>query len=235
MESSNNFHWHYDPPPSAYDMVRNNFITNFWRQYTHFFLQYYLRKWHKLRVDNLHNIPRKGPFLIAANHSSHFDTFVLFSLFPISMVNKVRSIAAKEHFFNNPMFRLISHITANLIPMDRHTIDLSSISLIETALKNNEIIIIYPEGTRTRTGTMASFKPGIGYIAAKFNVPVIPVYIKGTYEIMNYRQKFPRKKPIHITVGKKLIFNIGDNKTGWEYVASETENAVRQLSKRVES
>lgn len=197
----------------------------------HFFLKYYLRKWHNLTVYNSHNIPLKGPFIIAANHASHFDTFVLFSLFPISMVNSIRSLAAKEHFFNNPLFRLISHITANLIPVDRHNIDTTSIDLIESAISKNEILIIYPEGTRTRTGKMASFKPGIGYITAKFSIPVIPVYIKGTFDIMNYKQKFPRKRPIHLTVGKKMIFNSENTKSAWEYIAKQTEIAVRELSK----
>ncbi len=236
MESyTENDWWKYEPPPSVYDMVQNNFLTRFFRSWMHIFLRLYLKHFHSLTFYNTDSLNPAPPFFLIANHSSHFDTFVLFSAFPMNKINSVRSIAAKDYFFSNTIFRIVSHIMANMIPVDRKKIDFTSISMIKDYLGKKNIVIVYPEGSRTRTGEINPFKPGIGYIISKTCKKVVPAYIDGTYKVLNYYNKIPRRAKIRVCFGKPIEFqDHKDNKEEWEKITDLLYKKVVELKKRMD-
>ena len=105
--------------------------------------------------------------------------------------------------------------------------------LRERLLRGESIYILFPEGTRTRDGAGAKFKPGLGRLVAGTNVPVVPCYLEGTFRALPASRKVPRPTKIRVTIGKRLAFaNISNDRAAWEMVANEAESAVISLQRQ---
>lgn len=137
------------------------------------------------------NIPaQKGGFIIASNHVSNNDPPVL----GITFKGKY-SFMAKEELFKNPLFAwLIRSLGA--FPVKRGAKDSSAIDNALESLKKGRALVIFPEGTRSKDGTLGRAKSGVTLIAAQAKVPVVPVFIKYG------RKKFRRE--ILVSVGKTI-------------------------------
>ena len=133
-------------------------------------------------------LQHKGPAIIVANHNSHIDTLLIMSLFPTLTILKIHPVAAADYFCNTKFKSFIFKTLIGIIPISRHITRQSKEEVfadINSALKNNEIIIIYPEGTRGEDNQIKEFKTGIAHIAKMNpNVPVIPLYINGPDKIL---------------------------------------------------
>src|SRR3989338_4662935 len=101
------------------------------------------------KVNGLENVPKKGPFIIAANHSSYVDHFMIMCTLVPYLDKKIHHLAKKEHFDN--FFEGIWHRYAVAIPLDRQKGGKKALKLAIKALKEGKIIAIYPEGTRSLT------------------------------------------------------------------------------------
>lgn len=89
---------------------------------------------------------------------------------------------------------------------------------------------LYLEGTRSRTGEMTRFRPGLGALVAETTVPVNPCYLSGCFGALCPEYKRPRMSPITVRVGKPLTFEaVKNDREGWIQIAAETEAAVREL------
>jgi 1-acyl-sn-glycerol-3-phosphate acyltransferase len=92
------------------------------------------------------------------------------------------------------------------------------------------IFIIFPEGGRTRTGSMMPFKHGLGMLVAETNVPVVPCGLIGTFEALPANRKIPKPARIKLIVGEPLNFAAtSNNRDGWSQIAQSTESAVHGL------
>jgi 1-acyl-sn-glycerol-3-phosphate acyltransferase len=150
------------------------------------------------KVEGLHNIPKEGPVIIASNHESYFDFLCFSAISP----RKIHYLAA-EKFFKSRLWRPLMKMTGQ-IRVDRDHPDKSKVfSQVLSALEQGRMIGIFPEGTRSRDGKMLKAFTGIAQIALKAKVPIVPVGVKGTYEIMAPHNKFPK-------LNKKADFNIGE-------------------------
>jgi len=93
------------------------------------------------------------------------------------------------------------------------------------------IFIIFPEGGRSRNGSMLPFKHGIGMIVAETSVPVVPCGLAGTFEALPPNQKLPRPVRIKLTIGEPLDFAMTpNNREGWSHIAQSVESKVRNLA-----
>jgi 1-acyl-sn-glycerol-3-phosphate acyltransferase len=199
--------WNFDLPPTAYDLVGNNIFTKLIRPLFYIFIRFYFSVFHKLKISGYKPYYSKNSYIIIANHSSHLDTPLILSCFSLDKVNRIRAIAALDYFFSKPPVRILSHLLCNLIPINRKTVDLTSIEMISEFLNEGGSIIFFPEGTRTRNGKINKFKPGISLLIKKTKAKVLPVHIKGTYDCMNYRMKLPRRGQLKIKFGTPLASN----------------------------
>ncbi|MBS0290714.1 MAG: 1-acyl-sn-glycerol-3-phosphate acyltransferase [Proteobacteria bacterium] len=135
-----------------------------------------------LNVVGRKNMPTKGPAVVLANHNSHLDTLVLLSLFPLSVINKVRPVAAVDYFFKNKLIAWFSVYCLGIIPLDRQggTNKEHIFNDCYTALDNNEILIIFPEGSRGHPEKLSRLKKGVFYLLKdKQNIPIFPVVMHG--------------------------------------------------------
>lgn len=164
-----------------------------------------------VNVRNTETLPKDGPAIIIANHNSHIDTLLLMSLFSISKINKIRPVAAADYFCNTKFKKFIFEKLIGIIPIERK-ISKENISTlfsgIFNALDNNEIIIIYPEGTRGNDNKINKFKSGVAHIAKAYpNVPVIPIFINGPDKILPKIDEILVPFISDVYIGEPLFYN----------------------------
>lgn len=154
------------------------------------------------KIEGLHNIPKEGPIIVACNHESYFDFLCFSAISP----RKIHYLAA-EKFFTSRLWKPLMQITGQ-IRVDRGNPDKSKVfGQIFSALEQGRMIGIFPEGTRSRDGKMLKAFTGVAQIALKAKVPILPVGVKGTYEIMSPHDKFPKfNKKAHLHIGEPMHF-----------------------------
>lgn len=134
--------------------------------------------------ENLKDIPK--PYMIVANHNSNWDPLVLGAYFP-----DILNFMVKQELHDVPAFGAMSNLTGN-IAVSRGETDLGAMKSAIALLKNGYNLALFPEGTRSEDGKLKAFKDGGVSIASKVKVPVVPVYIEGTFEILNKDTKIPK-------------------------------------------
>lgn len=156
------------------------------------------------KVEGLENIPKEGNFIIAANHASYIDHLILSSMIVTHTGKRVHYLAKKEHF--DSTFQRMWHKHTGAIPVDRQHGGQEALNIAVDFLKAGKIIGIYPEGTRTLTGELQKGKTGIARLVLATGVSVLPVGLKGTFEILPKGKKLPRFKRANIKIGKLMKF-----------------------------
>ena len=152
-------------------------------------------------VAGLENLPRTGGFLLATNHASHLDPFLVGSQLP----RQVTFFARKTLWTPGlPSWWLDA---VGVIPVDRDGgSDITAMKRVLTALKQQKIIIMFPEGTRSRDGLLHPPKPGVGLFACRTQVPVVPARIFGSFEALGKGGKIPRfGTPVTVVYGPPLM------------------------------
>lgn len=191
-------------------------------------------KWlEKLTVNGLNHLPAEPPFVLVANHCSHLDTLVLASLFPATLAGKVFPVAAGDTFFKTPLKAALSAGFINALPMWRHAGGRHGIDDLRLRLTENPCgLILFPEGTRSRTGQMGRFKPGLGMLVAGTAVPVIPCHLQGTFEAWPADAAVPKRgQAIRVRIGNPLTFATAENhRDGWTNLTEQVHDAVRTLA-----
>lgn len=144
---------------------------------------------YKLEVHGDTKLPNK-PLIICANHISIWDPVVLAIIFD----RKINFMGKKELFKN----RIIAYLfkKAGVFPVDRENVNIKTIKYSINLLKNNEVLGIFPEGTRVKNVSEDNMKTGVAMIASRANCDVIPVYIKSDYKCGSKIDVFIRNKVV---------------------------------------
>ncbi len=133
-----------------------------------------------LNIRNRMGLPSKGPAVIVANHNSHLDTLVILSLFPLALLPRLRPVAAADYFLRNPLLAWFATKIIGIIPVARSQKGGNPLALSFEALSRDEILIIFPEGSRGTPEELTRFKKGVALISKKHpEVPIIPLFLHG--------------------------------------------------------
>jgi 1-acyl-sn-glycerol-3-phosphate acyltransferase len=202
-----------------------------WRTIT----RMYLAIAHRLDIHGRDNLPPRAPFVLVANHASHLDAIVLGAILPARFVGTVFPIAAGDTFFTKRASSIFATACMNALPIWRKNCGAHSLEDLRERLAGGECVyILFPEGTRTRTGAMDKFKPGLGRLVAGTDVPIVPCYLRGPFEALPPSGKIPRWKKISVVIGEPLSFAQRTNdRTGWESIAETAQTAVRSLADKI--
>jgi len=157
------------------------------------------------KIKGLEGIPRRGGFIISANHGSYLDHLILSSIVVKHIGRKIHYLAKKEHF--EGFFQRRWHKHTGAIPVDRQTGGKAALKVAIDYLKSGKVIGIYPEGTRTLTGKLQKAKTGVARLALSAKVPVLPIGLMGTFEIMPKGQHYLKLKKATVNIGKLMYFD----------------------------
>lgn len=169
-----------------------------------------------------------GPYVFAANHSSHLDSPAFLAALPLHLRMQVRIAAAADYFFVQRWKGALVRLCLNAFPFERNRPGcMASLAYTERLLQQGYSVLIFPEGTRTRDGQMHHFKHGIGQIACNSGVRIIPTWIDGTFAALPGGAKWPHRQAVTVKFGTPLCFSHNDDQT---HIAATIEHAVRALA-----
>jgi 1-acyl-sn-glycerol-3-phosphate acyltransferase len=174
----------------------------------------------RIRVAGRANVPRTGGGLLLSNHQSHLDP-VLMGLACDRRLNYL----ARETLFRFAPFRwLIQSLDA--IPIDREGVGLSGLKETLRRLKQEELVLIFPEGTRSRDGEISPLRPGFCALARRGRAPLVPVGLDGAFVAFPRSALFPRPARIAVVFGEPLqpedLATLSD-----EELVAEVERRIR--------
>ena len=172
------------------------------------------------------DLPR--PLLICPNHQSHFDIPVLRRALGRHGRHRLAIAAADDYWFQRRLYKLVVSWFA-AVPFRRMGRGAESIRAVEGLLDDGWRVVIFPEGTRSRTGAIGHFKPGAGLIAVHGGVAVLPVRIDGLWDILPpgaRRPRRPRRGRTRVRFGQPLVATEGETPRAF---TERLEAAVRAL------
>jgi long-chain acyl-CoA synthetase len=182
----------------------------------------------------------RGPVIFAANHQSHMDTPVILAAMPSRVRYRVATAMAKEFFkahffpeqhgrkawFTNSLNYYLAALFFNAFPLpQREAGARQTLRYIGEILEDGFSVLIFPEGRRSDSGEIDHFRPGIGMIASRLNVPVVPVRIEGLDKVLHPSWRMARPGRVRVAFGEPLTLTGED----YEDLARRVEEAVRSL------
>ena len=189
----------------------------------------YLRLYHRLDIKGREHLPREGAYVMVANHASHLDALCLLSALPPLRRAEAFPVAAGDTFFDNGAKSLLAALCLNAVPIwrgraGRHALD----DLRHKLTRPTCTLLVFPEGTRTRTGEIGRFKPGLGMLLGESRVPVVPCGIVGAFEALPPGTHLPRPARLRVRIGQPIDSgDFDNNRAGWEALAQRLEEAVK--------
>ncbi len=196
----------------------------------------FLKLLFKIELVNGDRIPQTGAFIIVANHSSMLDFPVLSAILP-GKVRKVISVpAAYDYFYKKSLGTWFFRAGFNMFPMKRYGNYYDGLKICANKIKEGKPLIVFPEGTRSVSGNLQKFKPGVGLLAFDLNVPLIPMYIKGAYKALHKGSIIPKPGKIQVIVGEaihalkfKNTINNEPNYVLYQKITEEVRNTIELL------
>jgi len=166
--------------------------------FTRLIIRLLLKLLTRVELHGRQNIPATpGNYVIASNHLGLVDAFLPFYI----LDNSNLVLLVGEKWKEIAIMRWLGH-RLNFIFVDRFNPDLKAIREVIAHMKNGEVLVITPEGTRSKVGHLIEGKPGVSYLAAKMGFPLLPVGISGTFDPVFFGQLKRLRRP-------KISLNIG--------------------------
>jgi len=187
------------------------------------------------QVNGIENIPKQGGYIVAANHISYLDILVEYAVFLAKAGAFVRFIAKKE-LLKDKFFKTFTFLFENkynkVILLDISNPEKAFEEAIAT-LKKGCVIGIYPEGGRSPDGKIQKGKSGVIRLALSAKSPIVPVGIKGTFELMPDEKSMPKiRKIVTVNIGKPVYLNNYYSKKITKKILRELkDNVMREITK----
>ena len=191
----------------------------------HYFAGAVYQMWFRGAVIGTENFPAAGPFLIASNHASHLDPPIVGS-----QISKQMRFFARRSLWNN---RLLAWWLDKVetIPVERDSGDIGAIKRVLQALKEDRAVVLFPEGTRSPDGHLQKAKAGVGLMACKTGVPVVPCRVYGSFAAFGKGAKIPRfGSPVTVVFGRPIPASDYDDPTAGK---ARYETAAQRIMDRI--
>ncbi|MDD5729913.1 MAG: lysophospholipid acyltransferase family protein [Candidatus Omnitrophica bacterium] len=175
----------------------------------------------RLSITGVENIPKKGGFILASNHVSYLDPLVVGA----SCRRKLGYMARHDLFLVPVLKDWLYAVGA--FPVKRGTADFSAMKEAMRRVKEGKGLLLFPEGKRMEEGQIGEPSAGIGFLAAKLGVPVIPAFIKGSEKALPKHSKFIHPHKISVCFGTQIPIERG---LPYQDIAENIMKKIRQLS-----
>jgi len=191
----------------------------------------------RVELTGLENLPTSGAYIISPNHQSYLDPFMLCAMLPFRIFRNLFFVGAVE-YFETSLTQWFARI-ANLVPVDPDSNLVPAMKAGAFGLAHGKLLVLFPEGERSIDGTVKKFKKGAPILAQHRRVPIVPVAIKGVYELwprgrsLNLRLLGPwSRQRVKIVIGEPMTFaeNADYNQT-----ATELRDRVEKMWQSLEA
>lgn len=192
----------------------------------------WLKLYHRYEITGLENLPTEGSFVMVANHASHLDAPCLVSALPLRKLHRVFPAAAADYFFQSVPRIWVASVMINALPFGRQVQIRQSMGLCEKLLETpDNVLVIFPEGTRSSSGELGRFKPGIGALVAGKKVPVVPCHLYGAHAAWSRHHFIPRPGKLKLIIGQPRSYeHLTPGKESSLAIADELQKAVQELA-----
>ena len=184
-----------------------------------------------LEINGIENFPEKGPVILASNHISFLDPVII----PTASRRCMHSMA-KAELFKNPILRWIMKVF-KAFPVKRGVLDKAALKSSIDVLKNGNVLLLFPEGTRSLDGNIHEAKPGVGFIVYNGKAPVVPVLIEGSDKALPKGAWMIRPKKIKVCFGEPLCFDKYFSQKGskdiYTKIGNDIMSAIKALKRNV--
>jgi 1-acyl-sn-glycerol-3-phosphate acyltransferase len=194
-------------------------------------LRGWLRVYHRLEITGREHLPLDRSFVMVANHASHLDTLCLLSALPLPKLHRAFPAAAQDYFFESVPRLAIAAVVVNALPFGRQKNVRHSLDITRHLLANpGNILILFPEGTRTTTGQLNPFKPGIGLLVAGTDLPVVPCHLDGCFRAWPKGKSLPLPRKLRLRIGAPRTYaGTSPSKEAAESISADLQRAVTEL------
>jgi len=191
--------------------------------YGSYLLRQIFKVYFRFQVEGLPNLPKENPFIIAPNHASYLDGFLIAASLPKELIKDTYFVGAKEYFEGKIGDIIAKHF--HVIPVDTQSSVKETLIKSAAILKSKKNLVIFPEGARTRDGKLLPFKKGVAILSKELKVPIVPTAIKGSYEAMKIGDIFPKPKKLVVRYGWPLLYY----EFSYDEIIGRLEEAVQSL------
>lgn len=178
--------------------VRIHAPVRLWYRFCRVFCRVWFALFFRGRVFHRERVPPFGGALIVANHQSFLDPVLA-----TQALDRECHFMARDSLFRSPLFRRLIE-SLNAFPVKRGSADLGAIKETLRRLKNKQVVVAFPEGTRTRDGSIGPMLSGVVVVARKAGVPIVPTVILGAFEAWPRHSPLPGSAPIVIAYGEPI-------------------------------
>jgi long-chain acyl-CoA synthetase len=179
----------------------------------------------RMKLEGLENLPREYPFLICPNHVSFLDAFYILSALPFRVLRRL-FILGQTEYFSGTFTSFVGWI-GRVIPVNPDRGLQRSMRLAAEGLSKNMILCVFPEGERSIDGTVKTFRKGPAIVASEVGAPVVPVGIRGAYEVWPRGSNRIRLHHVTIRFGPPLRPPAGER--SYDVFNEQLSEAVRRL------
>ncbi|MGR3296029.1 MAG: lysophospholipid acyltransferase family protein [Candidatus Bathyanammoxibius sp.] len=148
------------------------------------------------------NVPCSGGVLIVSNHQSYMDPLLI----GVGLLRQINIMARRSLFHKSVLFRWLIQ-SLNAFPLNDDRVDIGAMREAIRRLKAGKVVLMFPEGTRTKDGSIGDIHPGVAVIAKRSGAPVVPAVIHGAFEAWPRTNKFFRFHPVKVAFGRPLYCN----------------------------
>ncbi len=173
------------------------------------------------------NVPEKGGVIVATNHVSYLDPLVV----GCAVKKRRATFMARQGLFKIPLLKIF--VRSFSFPVHRKNPKPSTIKEAVKRLKNGELIVMFPEGERSKDGNFLEAKRGIGTVAAMARPAIVPAFIHGTHRALPAGAKFIRPSKIKVVFGSPMVID----KTGKDFqdkIGDDIMEGIRKLKAMAE-
>ena len=186
----------------------------------------------RLRVEGGDRVPASGPLIIAANHASDLDPFMIGAALSFEHMGEAYWGADLERAFSHPLLGRLARVL-HLFPVDDRA-PAASLEMGAAVLARGRILIWFPEEWRSPTGELQRFLPGVARLAVESGAAILPAYIAGTFEAMPRTRRLPRPGRVRVAFGSALtaaeLDAGGDGRNREERICGALRAAVAALA-----
>jgi cytidylate kinase len=209
-------------------------INPIWYRLTCKVLGIGLKICNQYRVFGIQNVPKTGGVIIASNHASYLDPPAVGAS---SRRMRMTHFMARDTLFRNPLMGAFLR-RVGVIPLDRDKGDLKAMKTAIQLLRDGASVALFPEGTRSPDGNLQPPKPGIGFLVAKGEAPVVPVYVHGSYEAWSKHSGGLKRKPVTVIFGQLItreeIRGLGAGRDAYALIGELIMKRIAELKEKFE-